>query len=157
MPSHLDLHGDRHPVLPAERLHQWERFGQADGGGPPYFPGFVGLQLEEVRVDYARMRLPHRPELDQAQGIVHGGAVATLADTVVVPAIASVYQDRRPLLTIAMTIQYLDAIRGEDAIDEGWVEKRGRSTCFCRVEIRSASGKLAATASVVYKVVPPRD
>jgi acyl-coenzyme A thioesterase PaaI-like protein len=51
-----------------------------------------------------------------------------------------------------MTIQYLDAVAGQDAIAEGWVEKRGRSTCFCRVEIRTAAGVLAATASVVYKV-----
>ena len=32
------------------------------------------------------------------------------------------------------------------------VEKRGRSTCFCRVEIRTDAGVLVATASVVYKV-----
>jgi uncharacterized protein (TIGR00369 family) len=98
------------------------------------------------------MRLPHRREIDQPQGVVHGGALATLADTVVVPAIGSAYDDRRALFTITMSIQYLDAIAGEDAIAEGWVEKRGRSTCFCQVEIRSASGVLAATATVVYKV-----
>jgi uncharacterized protein (TIGR00369 family) len=155
MPSHLALHADRHPPLPAERLRVWDRFGQADGDAPPYFPGFVGLRLEEVRVDYARMRLPYRRELDQPQGVLHGGAIATLADTVVVPAIGSVYDERRPLLTIGMTIQYLDAIRGEDAVAESWVEKRGRSTCFCRVEIRSTSDVLAATASVVYKIGRP--
>jgi uncharacterized protein (TIGR00369 family) len=155
MSSHLELHGHRHPALPAERLRTWERFGQADGEGPPYFPGYVGLRLEEVRVDYARMRLPHRRELEQPQGVVHGGALATLADTVVVPAIGSAFDERRALLTIGMSIQYLDAVVGEDAIAEGWVEKRGRSTCFCRVEIRSASGTLVATASVVYKIGRP--
>ena len=157
MPSRLDLHADLHPPLPAERLALFSRFGQADGDAPPYFPGFVGLRLEEVRVDYARMRLPHRRELDQAHGIVHGGATATLVDTVVVPAIASVYEQPRPLLTIGMSLQFLAAIRGEDAIAEGWVEKRGRSTCFCRVVVRTAAGDLAATASVVYKVGVPID
>jgi acyl-coenzyme A thioesterase PaaI-like protein len=51
-----------------------------------------------------------------------------------------------------MTVQYLEAIAGEDAIAEAWIEKRGRSTVFCRVEVQTASGALAATASVVYKV-----
>ena len=161
MSAHLAAEPERHPPLSAERLRTWEGFGQADGGAGLYFPGYVGLRLEEVRLDYARMRLPHRREIDQPQGVVHGGALATLADTVVVPAIGSAYDDRRALLTIGMTIQYLDAVAGEDAIAEGWVEKRGRSTCFCRVEIRTASGVLAATASVVYKVssrtiAPPR-
>ena len=57
----------------------------------PYFPTLVGLELEEVRTDYARMRLPYRPELQQPAGVVHGGAVATLIDTVVVPAVGQAY------------------------------------------------------------------
>lgn len=148
---HLDANLDRHPPLSSERLKTWEGFGQA-GGSAVYFPGYVGLRLEDVRLDYARMRLPHRRELDQPQGVVHGGALATLADTVVVPAIGSAYEERRALLTIGMTLQYLDAIVAQDAIAEGWVEKRGRSTCFCRVEIRTPADVLAVTASVVYKV-----
>ena len=150
--SRLDLHAHRHPPLPPERLRVWDRFGQGDGDAPPFFPGYVGLRLEEVRIDYARMRLPHRRELDQPQGVMHGGAIATLVDTVVVPAIGSAYDERRALLTIDLSLQFLDAIVGEDAIAEGWVEKRGRSTCFCRVEVRSASDVLCTTASVVYKV-----
>ncbi len=117
-----------------------------------FFPGFVGLVLEEVRQDYARMRLPYRDHLKQPAGVVHGGAIATLIDTAVVPAIASAYPERRRLFTINMLVQYLDPIANEDAIAEAWVEKRGRSTVFCRVEVRTASGVLAATGSVVYKV-----
>ncbi len=144
-------HADRHAPLSAERLRIWEGFGQA-GGGAVFFPGYVGLVLEEVRADYARMRLPYRRELDQPQGVVHGGAIATLIDTVVVPAIGSAYDERRALLTIGMTVQYLEAITKEDAVAEAWVEKRGRSTVFCRVEVQTKSHALAATASVTYKV-----
>jgi uncharacterized protein (TIGR00369 family) len=138
--------------LPEGRRRIWDRFGQRGEGEPRFFPGWVGLVLEDVRQDYARMRLPHRRELEQPQGVVHGGALATLVDTVVVPAIGSAYDERRALFTVGMAIQYLDAVTGEDAIAEAWVEKRGRSVCFCRVEVRTASGTLAATASVVYKV-----
>jgi uncharacterized protein (TIGR00369 family) len=144
-------HADRHAPLSAERLRIWEGFGQA-GGGAVFFPGYVGLVLEEVRTDYARMRLPYRRELDQPQGVVHGGAIATLIDTVVVPAIGSAYDERRALLTIGMTVQYLEAIANEDAVAEAWVEKRGRQTVFCRVEVHTKSHALVATASVVYKV-----
>ena len=83
---------------------------------------------------------------------MHGGALATLIDTVVVPAIGSAYDDRRVLLTIDMHVAYLGGVAREDAIAEGWVEKRGRSMVFCRVEVRSSSGVLASTASLVYKV-----
>ena len=40
----------------------------------------------------------------------------------------------------------------EDAIAEGWVTKRGRSTVFCRAEVRNPAGDLTATASLIYKV-----
>jgi uncharacterized protein (TIGR00369 family) len=146
------LHADRFEPMPAEQLAVWEGFGQRRAGETRFFPGYVGLEIEEIRLDYARMRLPHRPELDQPQGVLHGGALATLVDTVVVPAIGSAYAERRALLTISMGIQYLAPVVGEDAIAEAWVEKRGRSMCFCRVEVFTASGTLAATASVVYKV-----
>lgn len=135
-----------------ERAGLWSNFGRWE---TVYFPRVVGLELEEVRVDYARMRLPFRTELNQPAGIVHGGAIATLIDTVVVPAVGSAYPERRIMVTVNMQIQYLDGIRGEDAVAEGWVEKRGRSLVFSRVEVRGASGVLTATGTLVYKVGPP--
>ena len=116
----------------------------------------VGIELEEVRADYARMRLVHRPELNQAAGVVHGGAIATLIDTAVVPAIGGGYEQMPMMFTVNMQVQYLDAVRGEDAIAEAWVEKRGRSLVFTRVEVRTASDVLAATGTLVYKVSAPR-
>jgi uncharacterized protein (TIGR00369 family) len=145
-------HAERFPPLPPEIAARWAGFNQWD---PPFFPQMVGIVLEEVRTDYARMRLPFRRELNQPAGMVHGGAIATLIDTVVVPAIGSAYPDPRPFFTVDMHVQYMDPIRGEDAVAEGFVEKRGRSTVFCRVEVRTDSGILASTGVLVYKVGRP--
>ena len=68
-----------------------------------------------------------------------------------VPAIGSHYETMPNMVTLTMTIQYLGAVRG-DAVAEGWVEKRGRSVVFCRAEVRTGDGDLAATASLAYKV-----
>jgi uncharacterized protein (TIGR00369 family) len=143
----------RFEPLPAEAAARWRDFPHFDD--TVYFSGFIGLVLEEVRRDYSRMRLPFRPEFRQPAGMVHGGAIATLIDTVVVPAIASAYDERRRLLTIGMSIQYVGGIASEDAVAEGWVERRGRSIVFCRTEVRTGSGELAATAAVTYKVGRP--
>lgn len=140
----------RFPELDADQLARWENFGVWPG--QTLFPNVVGLVREEIREGYCRMRLPYRPELEQPGGVVHGGAIATLIDTVVVPAVGAVYDTRPTMLTLAMNVQYLSAIRGEDAIAEGWVERRGRSTVFCRAEVRTASEDLAATGSLVYAV-----
>lgn len=136
--------------LPPEVAARWSGFGRWE---TTFFPSLVGIQLEEVRRDYARMRLPYRAELLQPAGVVHGGALATLVDTVVVPAIGSAYDEARAFFTIDMQVRYLAAVRaGEDAIAEGWVVRRGSSILFCDAEVRSSSGAPAVTATLVYKV-----
>lgn len=151
-PDPLAPNAHRFPPLAPERAAVWAKFPHWDR---VYFPSHIGLVVEELRTDYCRMRLPYRPELEQPAGVVHGGALATLVDTVVVPAVGSGYDEQRRLLTLTMTVQYLAAVAGEDAVGEGWVEQRGRSVAFCQAQVRSASGVLAVTGSLVYKVGGP--
>jgi uncharacterized protein (TIGR00369 family) len=117
---------------------------------------FIGLQLEEVRTDYARMRLPYRSELTQPAGVMHGGALVTLIDTVVVPAVGSYYDEMMDLFTISLTTNFIGPVIDDDPVAEGWVERRGRTTIFCRVEVRTATKGLVANASLVYTVRPRR-
>jgi len=145
----LAPNASRFAPLPPERAARYSTFL---GSRPEYFPGLLGIVLEEVRTDYARMRLPFRPVLQQPAGVVHGGAIATLIDTVVVPAIFSGYDEPRLLLTIDMQVQYLAALVEEDAVAEGWVVRRGRSIVFLRAEVRGAKAGLLATGTLVYKV-----
>lgn len=147
------MHADRFAPLPDVAAARWARFPNWDR---TYFPNVVGLQVEELRTDYCRMRLPFRPELEQPAGVVHGGAIATLIDTVVVPPVGAAYPPGWRYLTLTMDIQYLGAVAGEDAVAEGWVVQRGRSIVFCRAEVATASGKPVATGTLTYKVGPPR-
>lgn len=144
---------ERFPPLPADKAALWQGFGSWD---VTYFPQFVGLRVEEIRTDYCRMRLPYRPELDQPAGVVHGGAIATLIDTVVVPAVGAAYDERPRMLTISMNVQFLGAVAGQDAVAEGWVEQRGRLIVFCRAEVRADDGRPCANGTLVYKVSAPR-
>jgi uncharacterized protein (TIGR00369 family) len=108
--------------------------------------------VEEVRTDYCRMRLPFRQLLNQPAGVVHGGAIATLIDTVVVPAIAMAYPTFPGMLTLHMGVNYIGAVMGVDAVAEGFVIRRGRKNVFCRAEVRLPDGTLAATGDLVYAV-----
>lgn len=138
--------------MPEDLAERWSTFGQWPDR--TYFPSLVGLQLEEVREDYCRMRLPFRPELEQAQGLVHGGALATLLDTVVVPAVGSAYGPDTRYATVTMHVSYLGAVREADVVAEGWVTRRGRTTAFCRAEATS-EGRLVVEGSLVYAVRGP--
>lgn len=143
----------RFPPLDPERLAIWKDF--AAWPDAIWFPKFLGLQVEEIRQDYARMRLPFRPEYEQPAEVVHGGAIASLIDTVVVPAVGSAYVVRAQMLTLSLNVSFLGAVRKEDAVAEGWITQRGRSIVFCEAVVHSASGAPAASASLVYKVRVP--
>lgn len=137
-------------VLDAAVTSRWMGFGR---WSRPYFPQIVGIEMVDVRRDYCRMRLPFRPELEQPMGIVHGGAIATLIDVVVVPAIGSAYEQEVGFSTVDMHIQYLRALKGETAIAEGIVIKRGRRIVFCSAEVVGEnSGALIAKGSLTYAV-----
>lgn len=140
--------------LSAERTAPWASFGSWPEG--KFFPEVVGLVLEDMRQDYGRMTLPYRPENRQPQGLVHGGAIATLIDTVVVPAIASGYPEFRPFSTITMNVRYLAAVTDQDIIAEGWITKRGGSIVFCDVECATPDGEVVATGELTYRVFKPR-
>jgi len=138
--------------LPPDKAEFWSHFPGWDNA--TNFATHLGMTVEEIRQDYARMRLPFRAEMLQPAGIMHGGAIASLVDTVVVPVVGWNNDGLQPgqLLTISMNVQYLGKILNEDAVAEAWIERRGRSIVFCRAEVRgSESKKLCATATLIYK------
>ena len=137
--------------LPAER----EQFILQGMRSDAQFPNFLGMRFEEVRLDYGRISLPFRPEFNQPAGMIHGGVIASLIDTVVVGALLSALDaPPRKLLTIDLHVQYFDAGFEEDLIAEGWVRRRGRSTAFVNAEVETVSGKTLAQGNMVYRIVP---
>jgi uncharacterized protein (TIGR00369 family) len=120
---------------------------------PEPFSTLVGLQVEEVRQDYCRMRLPFRPELRTSGEVVHGGAIATLIDTA---AVAAVWSDVDPRVTrgatASLTVNYLAAAQGVALIAEARVIRRGRSVAFVDVDVFSPTHERIAKGVVTYKL-----
>jgi uncharacterized protein (TIGR00369 family) len=140
---------EQFPPLAPERAARWSQFGKWE---TVWYPQFLGIEVEELRQDYARMRLRFRPEFRQPAGVVHGGVIASMIDTVVVPAIGSGYDEPHELFTIDLQMRFLAPIVDDDVVAEGWVTQRGRQIVFCDAEVRSGAGARCATGTLVYKV-----
>ena len=136
--------------LDEQTAERWGRFGRE---GSELFVNLLGLVVEEVRTDYCRIRLPYKPQLRQAAGIVHGGAIASLLDSVVVPVVGQAYGRDARFSTVDMHVQFMAALVDDDAIAEGWVVRRGRTTVFCEAEAVAAStGRVVARSMLTYNV-----
>jgi len=143
----------QHEPLADDVARRWAKFGRGD---TELYVNLLGFEVEEVRVDYCRMRMPFRPALNQAAGIVHGGAIASLLDSVVVPVVGAAYGPEARFSTVDMHVQFLAALVADDAVAEGWIVKRGRRTVFCEAEIVGAnSGNLIARSMLTYSVSLP--
>lgn len=143
---------DQYQPLPAEAAARWAKFGKSD---VVFFPSLIGLEVEETRIDYCRMRMPFKAELLHAGGVVHGGAIASLMDAVLVPAVGSVLGPTDRFSTVDLHVQYIGAVKDEDVVAEGWVTKRGRSVVFCESQaVGASSGRLIAKSVLTYNVSP---
>jgi uncharacterized protein (TIGR00369 family) len=149
----LPSRADQFEPASDEVVERWAKYGRWDR---PYFPSLIGMEIEEVRRDYCRMRLPFRDDLEQPAGVVHGGAIASLLDSVVVPAVGGAYGADARLSTVDMHVQFMSALVRDDVVAEGWIVRRGRSVVFCESEARAAStGKLVARAVLTFNVAVP--
>jgi uncharacterized protein (TIGR00369 family) len=145
---------DSYAALVGEPAERWARFGATDR---ILYPNLLGIVVEEVRLDYCRMRLPFKPELQQAGGVVHGGAIASLLDMVVVPAVGAALESGARFSTVDLHVQYLGALVDTDAVAEGWVTRRGRTIVFCEAEaVEAGTDRLLARSLLTYHVAPAR-
>jgi uncharacterized protein (TIGR00369 family) len=142
----------QHEALDDETHARWMKFARP---GRRLFVHLVGLEIEDVRADYCRMRLPFRPELRQGGGVLHGGALSTLLDSVMVPAVGSMLDRGAQFSTVDLHVQFIGAARDEDVVAEGWVTRRGRSVVFGESEARGADGgRLIGKAVLTFNVAP---
>lgn len=136
---------------------RWQKYGTAGASGTSNFPHLLGFVVEEVRHGYCRLRLPFRPELKQAGGIVHGGAIASVLDSAMVPAIGVTLARDADYSTVDLHVQFLEALVNEDAVAEGWIVRQGKRTVFGESQARAAdSGRLIARSVCTFNVRVPR-
>ena len=120
------------------------------------FTKHLGIEFEEGREGYAKLRLRFQRENSTAGDALHGGAIASLIDTTGAMAAwttAEILSPRYFGSTVGVNVNYLSAVIGEDAFAEGQVLKRGKEIIHCDVRVTNASGKLCAQGTVVYRII----
>ena len=75
----------------------------------PYYQ-LLQITLEQIDTGFARFRMPFRKELTQAYGVVHGGAIATSADTAVAFAVMTLIQPGEKVTTAEFKINFFSAV-----------------------------------------------
>jgi uncharacterized protein (TIGR00369 family) len=120
------------------------------------FVEHLGIQLTEQSSERATIVLERRPELLNSWGSTHGGVIMTMLDYVMSAAVRGHYANDHSVLTVDLSLGFMNASVGERIFAEGRVLHTGKSTAFCEAEARDDSGKLLAKALGTFKLLPPK-
>lgn len=112
-----------------------------------HFSSNSNIRIEKLDTGYAEGVLDVRPENLNMLGIVHGGCLATLADTVAgLGVIASGYV----AVTANYGLNFLRPATGSQIRCIATAEKMGRTLCVMRVELFNDTSKPVAAGSFTF-------
>jgi acyl-CoA thioesterase len=96
------------------------------------------------------LSLEVRKDLLQLQGVMHGGAIASLIDTAVAFAIVGASEPDDRFTTVEMKVNYLSAIREGRVIADARLIRDGRRIIVAECDVFDSKGRLAAKGLLTY-------
>ena len=120
----------------------------------------LGAKLAHVAAGEVEIELPIRPHVAQQNGFVHGGAVASIADSACGYAALTTMPAGSGVLTAEFKINLLAPAAGERLVAKGRVVKAGRTLTLAMAEVfavRAGTSKLCAMMTATLVAVAERE
>jgi uncharacterized protein (TIGR00369 family) len=113
----------------------------------------LGVRVEAVEPDRARIRVPYKDENSNPGRALHGGVSAS---TIAISGALAAWTglEERPGLessTLDLSVNYLAAAIGEDIVANASVLRRGKEIVYSDVDVRTDAGKRIAVGLVTYR------
>jgi uncharacterized protein (TIGR00369 family) len=120
---------------------------------PSTFYALLGMRVEGLGEGNSRLAMPADSRFFNAGGVVHGGALASIADASVAAALATLIDPAREVIaTVEMKINYMAPVRGGEIVCEGKILQKGRSVAVGEASVYDGDGRLLAKAMATFLV-----
>ncbi len=120
----------------------------------------LGVEVDDAREGWARLRVRVRDEIRNAAGApVHGGVLSALVDMAVGGALSTLHESSAGGVgqsTLDLNVSFLAAGSGDEIVAEGRIIKRGRTIAFGEATITDGAGTLLAIGRATYMIIAPR-
>jgi uncharacterized protein (TIGR00369 family) len=129
--------------------------GDDPGGLFSHFDDLIATEWVDDDPDDARARVAMREELRQPVGLMHGGVMSTLIESVCSRATAlAVLDDGMAAMGQSISVSFLRPITEGHAEVRARARHRGRTTWVWEAEVRDAEERLCALAQMTIAVRP---
>jgi 1,4-dihydroxy-2-naphthoyl-CoA hydrolase len=127
-----------------------------DPDGPfSHFDGLIGTEWLDDDPDGARVRIPMRDELRQPVGLMHGGVISTIVESVCSRATAlAVLDEGNAAMGQSISVNFIRPVTAGHAEVLARARHRGRTTWVWEAEVRDAEDRLCALAQMTIAVRP---
>lgn len=115
------------------------------------FVDYNGIYLTHVEKGMIRGATEIKPEYLNPLGVLHGGAIVTLADTVAIMGCCYLYEAVEAAST-GLNIQYLRPVKSGKVFAEGKVLSKGKSVSSWQVDVYDEDKNHIAAAQVAFFV-----
>jgi uncharacterized protein (TIGR00369 family) len=120
-----------------------------------HFDALVGTEWLDDDPDHARVRVAMRDELRQPVGLLHGGVMSTLVESVCSRATAlAVVGDGMMAMGQSISVSFIRPVTEGHAEVQARARHRGRTTWVWDAEVRDAEDRLCALAQMTIAVRP---
>jgi len=115
----------------------------------PYYK-LLNMKIQEVKDGYARLTMNLEEKHLQFLKTVHGGAIASLADSAAAWAtVGSTGLEAVPI-TVEMKINFLAPVKSGRLTAEARIVHKGKTISLSDVEVKDDKGRLVAKSLVTY-------
>jgi uncharacterized protein (TIGR00369 family) len=115
---------------------------------------FLGAQLERVTPGEVDVSLLVETRHLNLAGTLHGGLIATLADTATGLAFRTTLEAGTTSLTSSLSVTFLRPGRPGTVTAKGRVVKRGTRFGYAEADVEDGEGRLLARAAATFTVMP---
>ncbi len=123
------------------------------------FNKLMGMELLEVEPGRSRMAMSWREDLCQPAGILHGGTIASLADTAIAHAILltapyrEIHSSGGRIVSLDLRVKYLRPVSEGKIFCEARVIRQGRQIVHADAVVTNEQGKDVALGDSIYMLV----
>ncbi len=118
----------------------------------PYYR-LLGMEITEIREGESRIQMLFREELTHPYGIVHGGAIASLADSAVAMALIGLVEPKDRITTIEFKVNFFVPISKGELKAHAKIIHKGSKTAVGDVDVINEDGKLVAKVIATYSIM----
>jgi len=121
--------------------------------GSAYLSGFLGLSGEFVEEGVYQFRVPITPFMRNRGGNVHGGIIASLADSTIGSLINRSLPSGKVAVTAEMKVNYLRPGRGRELVSRARLVHRGQRLAVGECEIFDDRGRRIALSTATFYIL----